>query len=85
MYDSVEKVEAISSKEDFIKFAEWLLEDFEKNPGEWENKTLVSYLRALSSCTEDIEGFYKNLNLQLPKNIEWKVFAHILMAAKMYE
>ena len=81
----IKKVETISCKEDFIEFTQMLLSDFNTNPVEWQNKTLESYLTAMGSWTEDMEGYYENNNLQLPKNIEWKVFATILLAAKVYE
>ena len=85
MIDCIKKINEISSKEDFITFVELLVSDLKSNPDEWENKSLRSYLEAIASWTEDMEGFYQNNNLEVPRNVNWKVFANILMAAKMYE
>jgi len=80
-----EKAFTISTKEDFVGFLELLITDLKTNPNEWENKDLESYLGAIASWIEDTEGFYLNNNLQIPKNVDWKTFATILLAAKIYE
>ena len=79
------KISNIESKTDFVSFVEFLAEDFKKNPDAWENKKLSDYLEALARWTEDMEGYYKNNNIAVPSDINWKVFAEILTAAKMYE
>lgn len=79
------KIDNLNTKEDFISFLELLVQDLRNNPGEWENKKLESYLEAAASWTEDMEGYYENNNQPIPKNVDWKLFANILMAAKMYE
>jgi hypothetical protein len=43
--------------------------DFKNNPANWGNKTLTEYLEVIQACTEDMEGYYINNNLDLPKNI----------------
>ena len=83
--DILNRINTINSKDDFIGFVEFLSEDLKNNPEEWENKTLSDYLEAIASWTEDMEGYYINNNLPIPENINWKVFANILIAAKMYE
>jgi hypothetical protein len=42
-------------------------------------------LEGIAIWTEDMDGYYHNNNKPIPENIEWKVFANILIAAKMYE
>jgi hypothetical protein len=79
------KYDSITTKEDFISFVELLIEDLRINPNEWENKTLESYLEAIVSSTEDLEGYYLNNNLPIPQHVNWKLFANILATAKMYE
>jgi hypothetical protein len=32
-----------------------------------------------------MDGYYQNNNIPIPENIDWKVFANILIGAKMYE
>ena len=42
-------------------------------------------LSAATAWTEDMEGYFNNNNLPVPKNVDWKLFANILLVAKMYE
>jgi len=81
----INKIESINTKDDFIGFLQLLVQDLKNHPEEWENKSLESYLEGIASWTEDMEGYYQNNNLPIPENVDWKVFANILMAAKMYE
>ncbi|WP_299178724.1 hypothetical protein [uncultured Chryseobacterium sp.] len=85
MDDLTRKVFSISSKDDFTGFLELLISDFKSNPGEWENKDLESYLEAVASWTDDMEGYYINHNLPIPKDVDWRTFATILLAARIYE
>ena len=62
-----------------------LIDDLKENRNEWENNTLETYLEAIVRCTEDLDGYYINRKLTIPQNIDWKVFANILVSAKMYE
>jgi len=85
MEELINKIETLNTKEDFISFLELLVQDLRNNRNGWENKNLESYLEAAASWTEDMGGYYQNNNLPIPENIDWKVFANILIAAKMYE
>ena len=80
-----EIIYGINSKEDFVNFVELLASNLKNNPEEWANKTLPEYLESISSWTEDMEGHYQNNDISIPENVNWKVFANILIAAKMYE
>ncbi len=75
----------VNSKDDFVMFVEQLVQNLKSKPNDWENKSLESYLLAIANWTEDMEGYYKNNNLPIPENVDWQVFANILIAAKMYE
>ena len=85
MQDFKKIIEEIESKEDFIDFVELLITDLKKNSDDWTNNTLNNYLEGIASWTEDMDGYYLNNELPIPQNIDWKVFANILVAAKMYE
>ncbi|WP_026998036.1 DUF7660 family protein [Flectobacillus major] len=85
MIDFNKKINEINSKEDFVNFIELLISNLKNNPEEWTNKTLPEYLESMSSWTEDMEGYYQNNDMPIPEDINWKVFANILIAAKMYE
>lgn len=85
MIDFNKTINGINSKEDFVNFVELLVTNLKSNPEEWTNKTLPEYLESISSWTEDMEGYYQNNDMHIPENVNWKVFANILIAAKMYE
>ena len=85
MENLVNNTKAISNQEDFLAFIKLLIEDFKTNGNNWENKTLDTYLEAIESWTEDMDGYYLNTNQKIPENINWQVFANILRAATMYE
>lgn len=70
------------TKQEFILFTENLRTDFMENKEQWENKTIEDYLEAMSSYVEDIDGYYKNINLEM---VNWKVFSDILKGSSIYE
>jgi len=80
-----EQVDAIETRQDFILFVRTLIDDFERNPGEWENTHLQTYLRAIADVVDGLPGRYMNRNEPVPKQLAWKDVAEILMAAKVYE
>lgn len=83
--DLRKKIDMIDNKEDFIYFINLLAENLKNNPIEWSNNNLIDYLDAIANWTEDMDGYYVNNNLPIPTNVNWKVFANILVAAKSYE
>jgi hypothetical protein len=85
MIDFLKEISNIKTKDDFISLVELLVQDLKKSPQSWTNKNLEDYLGAIANWTEDMEGFYLNNNLEIPKDIPWKVFANILVAAMIYE
>lgn len=85
MIDFNQKINEIKGKEDFVDFVQLLISNLKDNPKEWTNGTLSEYLEGIASWTEDMEGYYQNNNIPIPEKVNWRVFADILMAAKMYE
>ena len=85
MIDFSQKIDEIDNKEDFVDFVKLLVSNLKDNPEEWANINLSDYLESISSWTEDMEGYYQNNDIPIPKSINWKAFANILVAAKMYE
>jgi hypothetical protein len=80
-----EQLEAIRSHEDLAGFVRDLSHDFQANPGDWENRTLETYLEALAAWVDDCEGYYQNKGEALPKDPNWKFLGQALSAAKVYE
>ena len=59
--------------------------DLRENPSTWENTNLESFLEALGSWVEDMDGYYINQGKPVPTQPDWKIAADMLMAATMYE
>ena len=76
----------VTDRQTFIKFLDLLRKDFLDNPENWENKTLPDFLEALSTYTEDVQGYYDNMKLNVNADKpEWSTFADIFKGAKIYE
>ena len=79
------QVQKILTKKDFVNFLRDLKKDYLKNSSSWENKDIETFLEAMASWVEDMDGFYINQGLPVPEKPDWKVFADILMGGKIYE
>jgi len=79
------EVNEVSSKHEFTRFLDLLIKDYTNNSDEWENKSIEDFLQGIKSWVEDMEGYYINNNLSIPKDVDWKFFASVLYSGKMYE
>ncbi len=79
------QVESVESRDDFVSLVRGLLRDFEKRPESWENRDLETFLDAVAAWTEDMDGYHRKSGGRVPEHPEWRTFARILMAARMYE
>lgn len=57
----------INNKDDFVKFVSELTDDLKYNSLTWNNADLISYLEALQSSVTDMDGWEKNLNIDISK------------------
>ncbi len=76
----------IETRGDFVKF----LKNLEMNNvhcgSDWENDTLDRYIEAMGRWTHDCDGYFKNTDQDVNPDLPtWKLFAEILLAAKVYE
>lgn len=78
-------IENIDSREDFINFLDELRRDKEQRSKEWQNKEITSYLEGICSWVEDMNGYYKNMNIDKPLDINWKFIAVLFYVGKIYE
>lgn len=78
-------IDQVRTREDFARFIHKLKEDTHINTDEWENKDISSYLESVASWVEDMDGYYKNMNMKLPKNVDWKFLATLFYVGKIYE
>lgn len=71
---------------EFIEFLKEFRKDLKDNNSNWENKTLEDFLEAMETYTEDIQGFYDNMKMDIDANVPtWENFVTILKGASMYE
>lgn len=75
----------IVTKEDFIHFMKKLKEDNQVNEEEWENKKIHLYLESISSWVEDMDGYYNNMGIDMPTDINWQFIATLFYVGKIYE
>ena len=78
--------ERISSRREFSEFVDKLATDLALHGHAWENPTLESFLEALSAYVRDIDGYYANAGIDIdPDAPSWRVFADVLLGARLYE
>lgn len=75
----------ITTKEDFLIFLKTLRDDRRTNSIEWENPQIDSYLDGIVSWVEDMDGYYYNMGLDVPTNINWSFIATLFYVGKIYE
>lgn len=80
-----EQVSEIRTRADLVEFIRALQSDLEAHPGKWENVSLPSFLSALASWTEDMDGYYQNKGVEIPQSPTWKTLGEMLAAARIYE
>lgn len=85
MMDNINEFK-VTDRETFVKFITQLRKDLLENPDKWENKTLADFLEAISSYTEDIQGYYDNTNQDIDADkANWETFSDIFKGARIYE
>jgi hypothetical protein len=76
----------ISSRADFLAFVSALRDDLHNNASHWENPTLATFLEALEAWGSSCPNYYRNMEIPLnPDEPQWRVFADMLAAARVYE
>lgn len=73
--DILKQANAIKDKEDFVEFMKQLSRDMAENPRDWHNDSLEQYI-------DGLWGYSISLENDVPT---WKLFAHMLLAARVYE
>ncbi len=71
---------------DFIEFLKEFRKDLTNNDSKWENKTLEDFLEAMESYTEDVQGYYDNMKLNIDADkATWENFMIIMKGSSIYE
>ena len=76
-------IEKIADKDSFVHFLNLLAKDYVTNQSEWENKTVIDFIEAMSSWTEDFSASPANA-IDWDK-FDYKTMAKILYMGKLYE
>ena len=76
-------IEKITDKDSFLYFLNLLAKDYVTNQSEWENKTVIDFIKAMSSWTEDFPASPAN-DIDWDK-FDYKTMAKILYMGKLYE
>jgi hypothetical protein len=83
--DLFDYAKTVASREDFVKFVEYLNHDYQQKRDEWGNKTLEQFLGGLSGFANDMVGYYKNMGEVVDvERITWRMAAEMLLAATVY-
>lgn len=82
---NMKKIQQIEDAKDLAQFIEDLMQDYRSDSPEWENKTLLTYLEAMSAWVKDSRGYYRNNSQSFPDKEAWQVVALALLAARGYE
>jgi hypothetical protein len=78
-------VQTIKSKEDFEQFLGMLIRDFKNEDSGWENKELDRFLSAICDYTGSLNELDTDGEILPSNQPSWKLFAKLLMAARVYE
>jgi len=71
---------------EFINFLKDLRKDLNTNNSNWENKSLNDFLEAMERYTQDIQGYYDNMKMNIDADeATWENFRNILKGAAIYE
>lgn len=71
---------------EFIEFIKEFRKDLKEDKSSWRNVTLEDFLEAIESYTEDVQGYYDNMQMDIDADKPtWENFKTILKGASVYE
>lgn len=74
------------TRTEFIEFLKEFRKDLEENKSNWENRSLENFLEAMEAYTEDVQGYYDNMKMDIDADKPtWENFKTILQGASVYE
>ena len=80
-----QQARSIQSREDLVDFVRDLIADLQRNPADWENSKLETYLEALAAWVEDMDGYSQDRKETTPTEPSWRLLGEIPLAARVYE
>ena len=79
------RARTVQTREDFIDFLTQLRIDYETDAHSWANTDIPSLLNAAAAWSHDSDRYYENMREYTAALSPWRLFADILMAARVYE
>jgi len=79
------QVKQIKTRQDLVQFISMLRADLEDNPAGRENLSLLDFLDSLAAWIESMDQCYRNQGVEFSEDQPWKLFAEMLLAARIYE
>ncbi|HVI39746.1 MAG TPA: hypothetical protein VM577_03725 [Anaerovoracaceae bacterium] len=83
--DPYKMIEHIDTKTDLANFIGELRSNLISNPSDWENASLDRFLEAMEAWINAMDSYGKNTGDMDVTQPNWKTFAKMLYAAKVYE
>lgn len=80
-----ERARTVQTREDFTVFLHAFCAEARASQASWANADLSAFLVAMSAWSEDMDGYYEKCGEDVGSLSPWRVFADILMAARVYE
>ncbi len=86
-HSTIEEVaDQVQTREDFEYFLRLLLEDYHQHADVWENVDLPQFLTGLYGFTSDLAGYDQRVQGSTEGEASpWRLFATMLLAARVYE
>ena len=78
MAEYIKMLDKINSKKDFLEFMNLYLQTV-------TDTTVKEYLESVTAWVEDMDGYYKNMNIEEPQNINWNFIATMIYVGGIYE
>ncbi|MFE4829928.1 hypothetical protein [Streptomyces sp. NPDC056672] len=75
----------VTTRADLVSYIRQLSQEAGVTSSSWENQSLDRYLEALSSWTNDMDGYFINRGEPVPDTPDWSLIASMLRAACFYE
>ncbi|MCX4966695.1 hypothetical protein OHA98_17980 [Streptomyces sp. NBC_00654] len=75
----------VTTRADLVSYIRQLSQEAGVPSSGWENQSLDRYLEALSSWTNDMDGYFINRGESVPDRPDWSLIASMLRAACFYE
>lgn len=83
MNDWDKYIEGVTDKESLLHFMKMLIDDYRKNPQEWEHDSIDEYLDAMMAWVHDFsKSKYNDIDWN---HIDYSLLARILYSGKIYE